>query len=66
MRIHFLDELSDRLMPVMDHCSETERVESIIEIELEAFDWNCPQHLTPRFTEAQLLERGVINQGDLL
>ncbi len=23
-------------------------------IEVEAFDWNCPQHITPRFTEAQV------------
>ena len=23
-------------------------------IEVEAFDWNCPQHITPRFTEAEI------------
>ena len=23
-------------------------------VHLEAFDWNCPQHITPRFTEAEL------------
>jgi len=23
-------------------------------IDVEAFDWNCPQHITPRFTEAQV------------
>lgn len=23
-------------------------------LRLEAFDWNCPQHITPRFTEAQV------------
>ena len=23
-------------------------------ITVEAFDWNCPQHITPRFTEAEL------------
>ena len=23
-------------------------------IHLDAFDWNCPQHITPRFTEAEL------------
>jgi len=21
---------------------------------VEAFDWNCPQHITPRFTQAEL------------
>jgi len=23
---------------------------------VEAFDWNCPQHITPRFTEEQIRE----------
>jgi ferredoxin-NADP reductase/predicted pyridoxine 5'-phosphate oxidase superfamily flavin-nucleotide-binding protein len=23
-------------------------------IDVEAFDWNCPQHITPRFTEAEI------------
>lgn len=23
-------------------------------IRIEAFDWNCPQHITPRFTEAEI------------
>jgi uncharacterized protein len=33
------------------------RVEHIMLIEVEAFDWNCPQHITPRFTEAEIAER---------
>jgi predicted pyridoxine 5'-phosphate oxidase superfamily flavin-nucleotide-binding protein len=23
-------------------------------IRIEAFDWNCPQHITPRFTEEEV------------
>lgn len=30
------------------------RPERIFRLRLEAFDWNCPQHITPRFTEAEL------------
>ncbi|HET9351944.1 MAG TPA: pyridoxamine 5'-phosphate oxidase family protein [Burkholderiales bacterium] len=30
------------------------RVERLGVIEVEAFDWNCPQHITPRFTEAEV------------
>ena len=26
------------------------RIERLAVIEVEAFDWNCPQHITPRFT----------------
>ena len=28
--------------------------ERAIVVRLEAFDWNCPQHITPRFTAAEL------------
>jgi ferredoxin-NADP reductase/predicted pyridoxine 5'-phosphate oxidase superfamily flavin-nucleotide-binding protein len=30
------------------------RVERGVVITVEAFDWNCPQHITPRYTEAQI------------
>jgi predicted pyridoxine 5'-phosphate oxidase superfamily flavin-nucleotide-binding protein len=30
------------------------RVERAIVIAVYAFDWNCPQHITPRFTEAEV------------
>jgi uncharacterized protein len=32
------------------------KVERAILLHLEAFDWNCPQHITPRFSEAELVE----------
>jgi predicted pyridoxine 5'-phosphate oxidase superfamily flavin-nucleotide-binding protein len=30
------------------------RVERIFVIEVESFDWNCPQYITPRFTAEEL------------
>ena len=30
------------------------RPERIIRLRLAAFDWNCPQHIVPRFTEAEI------------
>ena len=30
------------------------RVERGFLIQVEAFDWNCPQHITPRYTEEQI------------
>ena len=30
--------------------------ERLFRIQIEAFDWNCPQHITRRFTEAQINE----------
>lgn len=32
------------------------RPERILLLHLVAFDWNCPQHITPRFTEAEIAE----------
>ena len=32
------------------------KVERAVLLRLEAFDWNCPQHITPRFTEAELAQ----------
>ena len=29
-------------------------VERAVVITVEAYDWNCPQHITPRFTEAEV------------
>ena len=28
--------------------------ERLFRLRLEAFDWNCPQHITPRYTEAEI------------
>jgi hypothetical protein len=31
-------------------------VERVIVIRIDAFDWNCQQYITPRFTEEQVIE----------
>jgi uncharacterized protein len=30
------------------------RAEGIFRLRLEAYDWNCPQHITPRYTEQEI------------
>ena len=32
------------------------RVERIVIIDVAAFDWNCPQHITQRYTESEFAE----------
>lgn len=32
------------------------RAERVFRLRLESFDWNCSQHITPRFTEQQITE----------
>ena len=36
---------------VQDYAAEPERA---FVIDVVGFDWNCPQHITPRFTEAEI------------
>ncbi|MGO6743872.1 pyridoxamine 5'-phosphate oxidase family protein [Rhizobium ruizarguesonis] len=35
------------------------RAERIFRLRLEAYDWNCPQHITPRYTEREV-EQAVL------
>lgn len=49
------------------------RIERVALIEVAAFDWNCPQHITPRFTEGeirasvqQLLDRIAALEAELV
>lgn len=30
------------------------RVERLVRVEVAAYDWNCPQHITPRYSAAEL------------
>jgi len=45
-------ELADRLI-VPGYKAKVERA---LLFHLEAFDWNCSQHITPRFTEAEVAQ----------
>ncbi|MGI9240899.1 MAG: pyridoxamine 5'-phosphate oxidase family protein [Verrucomicrobiales bacterium] len=31
------------------------KVERLIRLSIQAYDWNCPQHITPRYTEEEIL-----------
>ena len=38
----------------IDHPEEKTPAERAVLIHIEAFDWNCPQHITPRYTVEEL------------
>ncbi|GAB0116475.1 pyridoxamine 5'-phosphate oxidase family protein [Acidisoma sp. 7E03] len=50
-----VEDRPDLAERVLDPKSQA-RVERIILLHLVAFDWNCPQHIIPRFTEAEVGE----------
>jgi predicted pyridoxine 5'-phosphate oxidase superfamily flavin-nucleotide-binding protein len=43
-------------------------IERVFVIHIEAFDWNCPQHITPRYTSEEIREavRGVEEESRAL
>lgn len=41
-------------------------IERAVVIDIEAFDWNCPQHITPRFTEAEIEAIMVTRRDELV
>lgn len=51
-----LENLPEELKSLSSIIASNDRVESVIQIHLEAFDWNCPQYITPRYSEAELAE----------
>lgn len=42
------------LLPKLGIAQYRARVERFILVTVEAFDWNCPQHIMPRFTPAEI------------
>ncbi|HEY9048146.1 MAG TPA: pyridoxamine 5'-phosphate oxidase family protein [Ohtaekwangia sp.] len=53
--IHELNErpdLAERLMP-KGYAAKAER---IMLFHIQGYDWNCPQHITPRYTEEEVQE----------
>lgn len=53
-RIHEGNAEADALVQNLRLPQEKTPPERAILIRVEGFDWNCPQHITPRFTEAEL------------
>jgi uncharacterized protein len=41
-------------------------VERVVTVTVVAYDWNCPQHITPRYTLAELHELAGPLPGPLL
>jgi len=56
LRFEAIDEADSTLKSVVALPGYGARVERIGMIEVEAFDWNCSQHITPRFMLAEVEE----------
>jgi predicted pyridoxine 5'-phosphate oxidase superfamily flavin-nucleotide-binding protein len=52
--VHEGDAEASRLMETLRVKEEKTPAERTVVIHVEAFDWNCPQHITPRYTREEL------------
>ncbi|MFC4019086.1 pyridoxamine 5'-phosphate oxidase family protein [Micromonospora sp. GCM10011542] len=50
------DDVPDDLLDRLRTPGQTGTVERLITVDVHGYDWNCPQHITPRFSEAELAE----------
>jgi uncharacterized protein len=56
VEIHEHDAEAPALIESFRTADKSDVVERVILIHVEAFDWNCPQHITPRYTMEELQE----------
>jgi hypothetical protein len=65
-RARLVDEAQDpALIARLEDPAYRARVERAVIIQVEAIDWNCPQHITPRYTEAEIAQRIAPLQAEL-
>jgi uncharacterized protein len=54
VEVHEHDPEAPALIESFRPTNKSDIIERIILIHVEAFDWNCPQHITPRYTMEEL------------
>ena len=53
-RMELVDSGDTKNMVLLEDNAYRARVERGMIIHVEAFDWNCPQHITPRYSQAEV------------
>ena len=52
----FEGEQAETWLPLVRMPEEKTEIERVFVIHVEAYDWNCPQHITPRYTVEEIRE----------
>ena len=52
--VHLIGEDEPEILAQLKTDDYKARVERGFLIQIEAFDWNCPQHITPRYSQAEI------------
>jgi predicted pyridoxine 5'-phosphate oxidase superfamily flavin-nucleotide-binding protein len=56
MRVENAQAVAPEDLDAVDLADYRARIERIVYIDVAAFDWNCPQHITQRYTEAEFAQ----------
>jgi uncharacterized protein len=56
VEVHGHDKEAPALIELFRPTDKSDIIERVILIHVEGFDWNCPQHITPRYTMEELQE----------
>ena len=56
IEVHEHDSEPSALIESFRPADKSDIIERVILIHVEGFDWNCPQHITPRYTMEELQE----------
>lgn len=56
--VEVLDAADDPVLRAAVSAPGEPEAERIMVIRVAAYDWNCSQHITPRYTDSELAERG--------
>jgi predicted pyridoxine 5'-phosphate oxidase superfamily flavin-nucleotide-binding protein len=56
MRVEDAESVDPDILKLVDLPDYKARVERVVVIDIAAFDWNCPQHITRRYTESEFVE----------
>jgi predicted pyridoxine 5'-phosphate oxidase superfamily flavin-nucleotide-binding protein len=65
-RVRIVHEAEDpALIARLENPTYRARIERAIVIDVEAFDWNCPKHITPRYTEQEVSEMAEAMQQQI-
>ena len=57
MRVENADAVPPQGLAAVQLSDYRAQVERVVYVDVAAFDWNCPQHITQRYTESEFAER---------
>lgn len=62
-RAQAVEATDEAMLALLENTDYPAEVERAFVVTVEGFDWNCPQHITPRYTAAELEEHRVAPQS---